>query len=368
MKTPAFRLILLAGIITLSSFVCQAQIYVPGSIIRQTGDTIRGMVLKTSTQALLRECVFARNGDITHYAPTQLQGFTIENRRFRSHTFSSGKATFLLLLNEGPLSLLTDESLFYVRSNKTDTLMTLISNVTRTINGQQTDVLWFRNQLTFVTQDCPIAAGLIARAQYNAGSLSPVVAEYNECVDPSTTYTIQSGKPIVRFGVKVIGGYSQCEYNAYNGIRFTNGYMGGLGGFLQLKANHLSTSRITAQAEVLYLHHAYSSRYSHSYLSVPFLLQYALTRSGKHTYIPFAEIGLQPNFTTTFSLSPDMFPIVSNLAISLPIGIGIQPRLTAKPGTGKRSRQFSFGMRYFRLTNSGSNRIHDFSVYTGLLF
>ena len=348
--------------------VAMAQEYKEGKIMLTNNQEKTGLVRVASLRSLSKGCTFKELGkDSVVYNANNLIGFELGGQRFIKHSFGEVKGTsFVLVLNEGKLSLYQDHEGFYVKNADDTNLLPLIRTQKRLIRGDFVNIEIYKYQLDSLFRPCPAMSELSFNTDYSTTNLSQLVGKYNKCIDPTSKsgYTITVPKAVRKFGVRVLGSIANMSYFSYPNNKDAGGNMFGLGVFFSSMGGSVGKGRLGTQIGLDYAKYDFGDNLNHApvFIQVPLLMQYALSATNASKPIYFVEGGIQANIQANKHESL-IVPYVGdgNFALSLPVGAGVQGKLGGGIG-------YTLSVRYFRLTSTNSNRINCFNISAGIMF
>ncbi len=346
------------------------QEYKPGKVKLTNGEERSGLVKVATFRSLSKGVTFkisSTTADSVIYATDQLQSYEYDGQRFIPHDFGQPVGSrFLLVLNEGKYSLYQDYSGFYVKTQPEGALLPLVKSDKRLIRGEFVNVDIFKYQLDSLFRTCTNLSGQAMNADYDNQSLSKLITRFNDCMGDKSaiSYTNTLPKAIRRFGLRVLGGIGNMNYVTSTAPRDASGNIFGVGVFYSSMGGTVGKGRLGVQVglDISKIGFGNVVNYNPIYIQFPMVFQYALgPTNGPKPYI-FVEGGFQPSIQLNNTVSDIVVDNGSGgFVLSLPIGIGIQGKLTAR-------NNFILSARFYRLTNVASNRISTISITGGITF
>lgn len=349
--------------------VALAQEYKEGKIMLNNNQEKTGLIRVSSLRSWSKGCTFKEpNQDSVFYNSGSLMGFEVSEQRFVKHLFGGAKGTsFVLVLNEGPLSLYQDHEGFYVKSAASSNLLPLIRAEERAISGVFTKVAIFKYQLDSLFRPCPSLSNEALDVAYSTKDLSQIVGKYNRCIDPNTktaAYTISMPKAVRKIGVRLLGSAVNVNYYAIPNNVDASGNMFGLGVFFSSMGGQVGKGRLGTQVGIDLASYSFGKKlgYNPVYVQIPVLFQYALGATKGPKPFFYVEGGLQGNIQTSAASSSIVGDLGRrNFAFSFPLGVGVQGPLVG----GSR---FLLSVKYFQITNVDRNRTKTIAFSAGVMF
>jgi hypothetical protein len=228
-------LLTLAGMAVSQHSFCQKH-FLPGYIISQSGDTLRGLIDYRGWDSNPKEVNFKTeaNSSPHTFTPLNIVGFHVANETYKgaivenevspdhlseigyNRSFMLQKdTTFLLALIEGAKSLYlykgnADKEQFYINNNgKFDLLLSKKYKEDKEGSVYEKEDRKYTQQLFLYLQDCPTITSKFAKLSYNRGSLVELFDNYYHCTSAQPTSRIQNE------GIK-------CEYGVTAGMTSTS--------------------------------------------------------------------------------------------------------------------------------------------------
>ncbi len=247
---------LLGLVLVSSSFWAHAQKNVlPGYIITQAGDTLKGQVRDRSDAQNNLSVEFHGTAGVTVYTPEQLKGYGITGQKkytstnittlsYPPHggTDTTRSVVFLQQLIEGPLSLYClkthrERDRFFLRrdSGNFSELVQEKRIVEIKGNPHQRTLNFYQDTLSQVFAACPDLAKKMSRLDFVAVDMSKAFIEYNACIQPQTeTFVSATVTRKTLLTASVVLGYAQGRTHyteterGLGELKGRNGISGGL--------------------------------------------------------------------------------------------------------------------------------------------
>jgi hypothetical protein len=310
-----------------------------GYIIKNNGDTIKGMLQPNSIENNSRYCIFKRF-DIARsfqYNPKEIKGYKFQDGpEYQSFTISD-KPVFLEILVKGKVSLsgYGKNKKFYISSDKLG--WTELSNQSVTINDQQTGANTkakdYKELLHLVMSDSPSIQDQIDNSKLDLISLKKLVEDYNKSINSTfVSYNRIEGSndgfintslfktPNKKFGIIIGINQPSLGFTKGDGSNNKDFYLGASkfkgGGSIPLGifySSYFSRNypKITYQVELIYekinlsafsetqnFYAYYVDRndvYIHaSFIKLPVLIKYSIPIKKVSPYITLGLMGIKP--------------------------------------------------------------------------
>jgi hypothetical protein len=213
MKTFLFIPLILVSILSVAQ-----RNYVPGYIITNKADTVKGFINNISNKSKQSECLFkeTESSEVKAFSPQDIKAYWIqgdiyyESKRVR---LADGqiKTVFAEVLVKGKASLLLVNEEFYLehdslhRIPQGNKLPSTSTTSQQTVNAKK-----YIGTLRALTLDCPPVGVDFNRVRYNQSDFVKVAQKYNDCLH-SQYYTYKKGLASNKVSFRLVGGLNMSK-------------------------------------------------------------------------------------------------------------------------------------------------------------
>ncbi len=244
------------------SFASAQASFRDGFIIVDQQDTIFGKVAYRTNARNYRVCRFKKDGLVTRYTSSQIDGFGYMDDKFFSSKVLNNQ--FAEVLVKGDLSLYKHKRHYYIRKLDGGVLKFESKNVKLMLDGKEGVILddrW-KKYLTYLVSDCNIIGE--KKLRLTEKKLGKVITDYNKC--RGTNFTVyRENRPWVKMDFGVAAGITRSSIKITERSRQ----------FLSLSENYISVhpsagllvsissprtaERLFLQSEIHYMKSSFSS-------------------------------------------------------------------------------------------------------------
>lgn len=292
-------ILLLLPLLIGSAVVYGQKIYREGYIVKNSGDTLNGLIQFEQNQKIDQKCIFKRfDLAITViYTPESLKSFGYKNGSFYEAREIDGKRIFLECLVKGKLSLYAISKKMYIEGENQDLIELKNGTIKKTKGNNNYDFTNLTKFLAHITSD---VSGIIIPTKIKVvdSDLIPIIKDYNE--KANTSYVVynrkvnknifdeaimQTGVNMKNYGIVNTINVSQSTLSSALGSSFNkdarmniSNKNWALGFFYNSKLSRINKN-ISWQVELLF-----SKRSSYSYFEFNKTVPVETNRIDLHTY------------------------------------------------------------------------------------
>jgi opacity protein-like surface antigen len=313
---------------------------IPGYIIRNSGDTVHGILKEPGLSNLFKQAYFKSSpadNDFTVYTPAEIKGFQYEDGNlYRAVTFldtwmdhPAFETGFARLLVSGEYDLYSfyNSSVLFFLVRKDTTFTLLFDDDIHTLPVVSGN---FRNQLNFFAVGCEAMRSHIESMVYSESNLMSYFKDLDACLNPNKAVVNYYHKAKAHLGFFVYGGGSvlgtdMSQLTAEARLRLVYPHFNpsvsiNLGFRYVEVTKHL--------ADPTYLVATYYHKVSYAVESVPLTIQYNFTRG---IVQPFVFVGVslyKQNITSDTPVFAEADSFNNEFHIALPAGLGVEANIT----------------------------------------